>query len=66
MPKYKKSKSRYKGIYWHKHRKKWNARIRINGRTIPLGYFNDEISAAKAYDSAAKKLHGRFASPNFP
>jgi len=65
-PKYKSSRSKYKGVTWHKQRKKWYARIRIRGRAISLGYFNDQTEAAKAYDNAAKKLHAQFASLNFP
>jgi len=44
----------------------WQARIRAHGTLEFLGYFYDEVEAAKAYDRAAKKYHGEFASPNFP
>jgi hypothetical protein len=57
--------SRYKGLSWDRDGKKWRVRIRANGRYIPLGRFNDEIQAARAYDEAAKKYHGEFASLNF-
>jgi hypothetical protein len=63
-PKYKRSRSKYKGVTWHKPKRKWNARIRIRGRTMSLGYFNDEIDAALAYDKAAKVYHRDFAVLN--
>ena len=57
--------SKYKGIYWRKKNRKWQALITFERKRINLGYFRDEIEAAKAYDRAAKKYHGQFASLNF-
>lgn len=57
--------SQYKGIHWHKSHKKWQAQIMINYKRINLGYFNNEIEAAKAYDAKAKELFGEFARLNF-
>lgn len=57
--------SKYKGITFHKERQKWAALICVHGRRIFLGKFKDEIEAAKAYDSAAKKHFGEFAKLNF-
>jgi hypothetical protein len=42
------------------------ARIGFEKKEIHLGYFRSEIEAAKAYDRAAIKYHGEFASLNFP
>ena len=62
----KNSSSKYKGVNWNKSKKKWRARIHVDGECIFLGYFKDEIEAAKAYDKAAKKYYKEFASLNFP
>jgi hypothetical protein len=58
--------SKYRGIWYSKRKKKWRAAISLNGKTIHLGYFRNEIDAAKAYDKAAKKHYGEFAILNFP
>ncbi len=58
--------SRFKGVGWHKARRKWAARIVVNGRHVYLGYFENERKAAEAYDAASLKYFGPFARPNFP
>lgn len=55
--------SQYKGVHWNKHAKKWQARIHVL-KTTHLGYFDDEETAAKAYDEAARKHYGSFARLN--
>ena len=57
--------SKYKGVSWKKVNRKWVARIGFEKKEIHLGYFHSEIEAAKAYDRAAIKYHGEFASLNF-
>jgi len=57
--------SKYRGVCWVSADKKWKAQIRCNGKLIYLGQFDSEDNAARAYDDAATKLFGEFASPNF-
>ena len=57
-------KSKYLGVDWHKIAKKWRAAIQINKKRYYLGCFISEIDAARAYNEAAKKLHGEFARLN--
>jgi hypothetical protein len=58
--------SRFKGVCWHRKAGKWCAVIKFEGRRIWLGYFDDEVEAARVYDRAAVELFGLFARPNFP
>ena len=58
--------SGFKGIYYHKNRRKWVAKIQVDGKQLHLGVFLDEADAAQAYDEAAIKYFGRFARLNFP
>lgn len=53
--------SGYKGVYWEKKEMKWVARIKENRKNIRLGSFKSKVKAAKAYNEAAKRIHGEFA-----
>ncbi len=58
--------SKHRGVTWHKGMRKWFARIGVRGETLPLGYYDDDDEAARAYDAAARVHHGEFAVLNFP
>jgi hypothetical protein len=58
--------SKYKGVFWNERRKRWFARINVDGKLIHIGSFKKEKDAARAYDAAAKKYHKVFACVNFP
>lgn len=58
--------NRFKGVRLRHDGAKWCARIQIHGKGIHLGSFDTAEEAARAYDQAAVKLFGDFASLNFP
>lgn len=60
----KNTSSKFKGVYWNKASSKWHARIMKDGEYSHLGYFEDEVEAAKAYNSAAKELFKDYANLN--
>jgi hypothetical protein len=56
----------YKGVAWSKVMKKWIAQAGPrDGRSV-VGFFEDEIEAALAYDKTAKEIFGDHAYLNFP
>jgi hypothetical protein len=59
-------KSGYRGVVWRVARGKWSACINVKRKEHFLGYFADKEDAARAYDDAARRLHGEFARLNFP
>ena len=58
-------KSKYKGVFWQPHRRRWYAAIMVNGKRKYGGWFEKEEDAAKAYDTMAIKALGQFARLNF-
>lgn len=60
--------SGFKGVNYRQSRaslKKYQARIRVNGKLIFLGWFLTGQEAARAYDAAAREHFGEFAWTNF-
>jgi len=66
VPKRKNTSSRFIGVCFNKEMKKWRAVINHDKKSIYLGDFKNEIDAARAYDTAARKYYGEFAKLNFP
>ena len=50
-----------KGVSWDSSRRKWRARIKINGKTKLVGRFNDIHDAELAIRKARNEVHGEFA-----
>lgn len=61
-----KPSSRYKGVHKPKQTRKFAAGIMSLYVETHLGYFESEIDAARAYDTAAQRLHGNYAVTNLP
>lgn len=64
-----KCSSRYKGVSFSKEKRKWHSYITIDStrktnKRKHLGYFNNEIDAAKAYNQAARQIFGKFGRLN--
>lgn len=54
------NKTGMKGVRFCLRDKKYIAHIRINGKSICLGYFDSAIQAQGAYAEKAKEIHGEF------
>jgi hypothetical protein len=50
------SSSSYRGVGWDKNRAKWQARIKVRGKLIYLGHFDDEADAGRAALAARARL----------
>lgn len=59
--------SGFKGVvrnYESKTGQRWIAQLRVGGKSLYLGYFDNPVDAAIAYDQAAVVHHGEFARTN--
>lgn len=57
------NRSGFRGVVNHDGR--WRAQIRHEGHRHYLGFFDTPEQAARAYDAAAARFHGEFATLNF-
>lgn len=60
-----KDKTKYHGVYWCKDHKKWRVRIILNSKRYHVGYFEDQLEAACAYDKEALRIKGSRTRFNF-
>ncbi len=51
----------FRGTTWNKSAKKWQAGIKVGGKSFHLGVFASRADAAEAYKSAAVEHFGQFA-----
>lgn len=57
----KNNSSGYKGVYWNAQTGKWVAQIRMDGKSVSLGYYSDPKEASEAFKKASVARHGEFA-----
>lgn len=65
MNQVKRTSRKYKGVY-PSGKNGFRVLIGVNYKLTSVGSYKTEFEAAKAYDEAAIRLHGEFASLNFP
>lgn len=53
--------SHFKGVTWNKKVSKWQAQIKVSGKSRYLGVFASEEDAARAYVEAALAIQGEYA-----
>lgn len=56
----KRNTSGYKGVTFRKDLNKFEAQIKLNGKRIHLGLFDDPQKAHQKYCSEGRRLHGEF------
>lgn len=54
-------RSKFKGVSWHIANRRWESRIKRDGRQIRLGLFRTEEEAHAAYCKAAEEMFGDYA-----
>ena len=54
----------FRGVYIQKQTNTWRAEIYVDGVCIIIGFFDNKVDAARAYNSAAIKFYGELALLN--
>jgi hypothetical protein len=54
--------STYRGVNWCRRKGMWEAKIRINGKQVKLGYFTNELDAHLEYKRYSEQYHGDFSN----
>ena len=54
------------GVAWDDRQQRWRASVRLAGRRIAIGCYDDAFAAAVAHDDVAIELHSPFAALNVP
>jgi len=57
------STSGIKGVYWHKKKEKWHARLYINKKHTHLGYYSTKEEAAQAIEKVTINRDGIMITP---
>jgi len=58
--------SGYKGVTWSKKSQKWQASVKVQGRSNHVGLFGTKELAAEAAQNARNRYHGDFANHGLP
>lgn len=58
---HRRNKSGIKGAHWSSLEKRWRSSVKVNGKSIHLGWFDTAEEAAAAYRIAARRYYGEFA-----
>jgi hypothetical protein len=48
--------SSFRGVCWYKRTQRWVVQIKIRGVRVHVGYYKDEVEAAKTYERVVKKV----------
>lgn len=56
--------SRFHGVSWSEHAKKWRCVVNLDRKQIQVGYFKDEVEAATAYNAYIDAIKNPFKHRN--